>query len=97
MERIPDEQDKKDGSSIAMKDKFEHLDPKTMEIAGVSASVAAGCLSCLKYHFKKALEAGCNHNELAEAITLGKMIKLSPQKEIFELAEKLLEKVSKKP
>ena len=71
---------------------FKHLDDKTLEIAGIAASVAAGCQPCLKYHFRKALEVGCTHEEAAEAVELGKMIKLSPEKEIFKLADKLLGK-----
>lgn len=70
--------------------KFEHLDPKTIEIAGIAASIAGGCRPCLDYHFKKALELGCTKEQAAEAIELGKMIKQRPINDIYEHAEKLL-------
>lgn len=70
--------------------KFEHLDDKTIEIAGISASIAGGCRPCLDYHFKKALELGCTIDQIKEAIELGKMIKQRPINDIFEHAEKLM-------
>jgi AhpD family alkylhydroperoxidase len=71
--------------------KFNHLDAKTIELAGISASIAGGCLSCLNYHFKKALEIGCTVEQASEAIELGKMIKQKPVSDIFEKAEKLIQ------
>ena len=70
--------------------KFEHLDDKTIELAGISASIAGGCRPCLDYHFKKALELGCTKEQAGEAIELGKMIKQRPINDIYEHAEKLL-------
>jgi AhpD family alkylhydroperoxidase len=69
---------------------FKHLDPKTIELAGVSASIAGGCRPCLDYHFKKAIELGCNIDQIKEAIELGKMIKQRPIDDIFKHAEKLI-------
>ena len=54
-------------------EQFKHLDPKTIELAGISASIAGGCRPCLDFHFKKALEVGCNIDQVKEAIELGKM------------------------
>jgi AhpD family alkylhydroperoxidase len=71
-------------------EKFEHLDAKTIELAGVAASVAGGCRPCLDYHFKKALEVGCTIDQLKESIELGKMIKQRPIKDIYEHAENLV-------
>jgi len=73
-------------------EKFKHLDEKTIELAGVAASVAGGCRPCLDYHFKKALELGCTHEQIGEVIELGKMIKERPVKDIYEQAEKLIKK-----
>jgi AhpD family alkylhydroperoxidase len=69
---------------------FKHLDVKTIELAGISASIAGSCRPCLDYHFKKALELGCTIEEVEEAIGLGKMIKQRPIKDIYEQAEKLI-------
>jgi len=72
-------------------EKFKHLDAKTIELAGISASIAGGCLTCLSYHFKKALEIGCTVEQAREAIELGKVIKQKPISDIFEKAEKLIQ------
>lgn len=69
---------------------FKHLDAKTIELAGISASIAGGCRPCLDYHFKKALEVGCTIEEAKEAVELGKMIKQRPIKDIYDQAEKLI-------
>jgi AhpD family alkylhydroperoxidase len=69
---------------------FKHLDNKTIEIAGISASIAGGCRPCLDYHFKKAFEFGCTIDQIKEAVELGKMIKQRPINDIYEHAEKLI-------
>ena len=69
---------------------FKHLDAKTIELAGISASIAGGCRPCLDYHFKKALELGCTKEQSEEAIELGKMIKQRPINDIYKHAEKLM-------
>jgi AhpD family alkylhydroperoxidase len=74
---------------------FKHLDAKTIELAGIAASIAGGCRPCLDYHFKKAIETGCTIEEVKEAVELGKMIKQRPIKDIYEQAEKLIEKADK--
>lgn len=76
-------------------DQFKHLDSKTIELAGIAASIAGGCKPCLDYHFKKALDIGCTAGETEEAIELGKMIKQRPIKDIYEHAEKLIGKKTK--
>lgn len=73
-------------------EQFKYLDSKTIELAGISASIAGGCLPCLDYHFKKALEVGCTLEQAKEAIELGKMIKQRPIKDIYEQADKLIGK-----
>jgi AhpD family alkylhydroperoxidase len=77
-------------------EKFMHLDPKTIELAGIAASVAGGCMPCLDYHFKKALEAGCSVEQAGEAVQLGKMIKQKPISDIYEKADKLVLKAAGK-
>ena len=74
---------------------LKSLDPKTIEIAGISASIAGGCRPCLDYHFKKALQAGCTIEQVKDAVELGKMIKQRPIKDIYEQAEKLIGNISK--
>lgn len=69
---------------------FKHLDDKTIELAGISASIAGGCRPCLDYHYKRAIEIGCTVEQVKEAIELGKMIKQRPINDIYEHAEKLM-------
>jgi len=71
-------------------EQFKHIDAKTIELAGIAASIAGGCRPCLDYHFKKAIEIGCTIEQVKEAIELGKMIKQRPIKDIYEHAEKLI-------
>lgn len=74
---------------------FKYLDSKTVELAGIAASIAGGCRPCLDYHFKKAIEVGCTIEEAKEAVELGKMIKQRPINDIYDQAEKLIEKTDK--
>jgi len=71
-------------------EQFKHLEPKTIELAGIAAAIAGGCRPCLDFHFKKALELGCSMEQAKEAIELGKMIKQSPINYIYEHADKLI-------
>jgi AhpD family alkylhydroperoxidase len=71
-------------------EEFKHLDKKSLEIAAISASMAAVCQPCLQYHLDQAVKVGCTKDEINEAIQLGKLIRMSPEKEILRLAEKLL-------
>lgn len=75
---------------------FIYLDERTIEIAGVAASIAGGCRPCLDYHFKTALQAGCSIEQIKEAIELGNMIRQRPIKDIYEQADKLIEKSQSK-
>jgi len=70
---------------------FIHLDTKTIELAGIAASIAGGCRTCLDYHFKKTMEAGCTIEQIKEVLELGKIIKQRPIKDIYEQSEKLIE------
>ncbi|MCX6334934.1 MAG: carboxymuconolactone decarboxylase family protein [Bacteroidia bacterium] len=74
-------------------EQFKHLDEKTIELAGIAASIAGGCRPCLDYHFKKAVGTGCTTGQIKEAIELGKMIKQRPIKDIYEQAEKLIKNI----
>lgn len=69
---------------------MKHLDSKTIELAGIAASIAGGCRPCLDYHFKKSLEVGCTIEQIKEVIELGKMIKQRPINDVYEQAEKLI-------
>jgi len=46
------------------------LDRKTKELIALSNSVMADCVPCIKYHYKKAVEAGASKEEIAEALAI---------------------------
>lgn len=51
------------------------LNDKIKELIAVGASITAGCQPCLEYHAGKALEAGADAEEIAEAIETGKLVR----------------------
>jgi AhpD family alkylhydroperoxidase len=52
------------------------LDEKTRELIAVGASITANRQSSLEYHSQKALESGADAEEIAEAIEVGKRVRL---------------------
>ena len=81
---------KNDFSKIHHMEQFKHLDIRTIELAGIAASIAGGCRPCLGYHFKKAIKVGCTIEQVKESIKLGKMIKQRPITDIYDHAENLI-------
>jgi AhpD family alkylhydroperoxidase len=77
-------------SKINYMEQFKRLDAKTIELAGITASIAGGCRPCLDYHFKKAIEVGCTSEQIKEFVELGKMIKQRPITDIYDQAENLI-------
>ena len=74
---------------------FKHLDAKTIELAGIAASVSGGCRPCLDFHFKEAIKIGCTIEQVTEAVKLGKMIKQRPINDISKQADMLLKNHNK--
>jgi AhpD family alkylhydroperoxidase len=66
------------------------LDPKTKEMVAIAASVAGNCIPCLRYHFGKAVEAGCTKQEIQEVIEIANMVKQRPIGEINKVAVQML-------
>jgi AhpD family alkylhydroperoxidase len=68
-----------------------NLEPRIRELIAIGASIGSNCLPCLRYHFTEALKVGCTLEEISEAITLSKMVKERPMKDIYNLADELLQ------
>jgi AhpD family alkylhydroperoxidase len=66
------------------------FDPKTIELVALSASVAANCVPCLKYHLAQAQKQGLTQEEIGEIIRIAKMVKQRPANEIDEVAAAFL-------
>ncbi|MCX6089436.1 MAG: arsenite efflux transporter metallochaperone ArsD [Candidatus Atribacteria bacterium] len=61
------------------------------ELVAVGASIAANCEVCLLYHYKRALQLGISHDDLAQAVTMAQRVKETPNKRLLALAESLQE------
>lgn len=71
------------------------LDLKTKEMAALSASVAANCVPCLKYHFAEAIKEGCTLQEIQEIVEIANMVKQQPVYKINELSVQLIDELRK--
>ncbi|HEY3378303.1 MAG TPA: carboxymuconolactone decarboxylase family protein [Armatimonadota bacterium] len=59
------------------------------ELVAVGAAIAANCEPCLKYHYKRALELGVSHDDVALAIATAQAVKDTPARHVLALAERL--------
>jgi len=66
------------------------LDAKTKELVAVGASICSNCIACLEWHYKKCVELGIPKQDIKDAIEMAKKVKESPNKKIFETADRLL-------
>ena len=67
------------------------LDEKTRELVALGAAMAGNCFPCLRYHYKKCRELGFAVDDMRDALEIAKTIKEVPIKNIYELANALLE------
>ncbi|MEA3224900.1 MAG: carboxymuconolactone decarboxylase family protein [Planctomycetota bacterium] len=51
------------------------MDVRIKELIAIGASITANCKPCLEYHVAKARENGVDDQEIAEAVTVGKMVR----------------------
>ena len=68
----------------------EVLEERTRELVALGASVAANCLPCFKYHFRKLNELEVTAAEMEEAVNIARKVKENPPRHMEELADKLL-------
>jgi AhpD family alkylhydroperoxidase len=62
---------------------------KEQELVAIGASIAGNCIPCLEWHYKKCVELGFTHEQLAKAIAVAKKVKEVPNQKIYEAADKL--------
>jgi len=60
------------------------------ELVAIGAAVAAHCAPCLRYHLRRAREAGLTDDQLRAAVTVARMVKETPARLILEVADRLL-------
>ena len=58
------------------------MDKKTYELTAIGASVAGGCVPCLKYHLNAAREAGAMAMEIEQAMAIGELIREQVKKNL---------------
>jgi len=67
------------------------LDEKTRELVALGAALAGNCFPCLRYHYQKCRGLGIAVDDMREALEMAKTVKEVPIKNIYELANALLE------
>ena len=65
------------------------LDNQTMALIAVGASVAANCQHCLEYNVGAALRCGANSQQIAEAVEVGRRVRLGAASKIDKFASTL--------
>ncbi len=51
------------------------LDHRVLRLIAIGASITANCQPCLQTNVTRALEAGADEQEIAQAIAVGKMVR----------------------
>lgn len=62
------------------------MDKKTMELAGIAASIAGHCRPCFLYHHKKAKELGISKKDIREVIELASNISEAGARGMYDFA-----------
>jgi len=73
---------------------YMKLDNRIKELIAVGASITANCQPCLQFHANKALESGCDEQEIAEAIEMGKAVRKGAAAKMDKFASSLNQNVS---
>jgi AhpD family alkylhydroperoxidase len=65
------------------------LEPRVLRLIAVGASITANCQPCLQSNINKALEAGADEQEIADAIEVGKRVRLGAALKMDEFVSSL--------
>ena len=66
------------------------LDDRIRELIAVGPAIGANCRPCLRYHTAKARDLGIPHDEIAQAIEVGKVVRKGAQGSMDKLVNELL-------
>jgi AhpD family alkylhydroperoxidase len=69
------------------------LDNQTLALIAVGASIAANCQPCLEHSIGAALQCGANHQQITEAIDVGKRVMQGAASKMDKFASSLNEAV----
>ncbi len=67
------------------------LDERTKELVAVGAAVTANCGPCLEFHTLKALEAGAEKGEIAQAVEVGRAVRKGAAGKLDALSARLVQ------
>ncbi len=60
------------------------------ELVAVGAAIGANCEPCVKFHLRKASEAGLSTAQLQAAVAVAAKVKETPARLVLEAAQRLL-------
>lgn len=69
------------------------LDARTMRLIAVGASISANCQPCLQTNVTKALNSGADEQEIAEAIEVGKRVRIGAASKMDKFVSELIRSV----
>lgn len=65
---------------------MELLEPKMKELLAIAASVASGCIACLKTHMTLARQAGAESRDIQTAVNIARAVRVQAVTTIDDLA-----------
>lgn len=65
------------------------MDKKTKELIAIGCSVTANCHPCITYHTKKARDLGLDDESIAQAVSVGQMVRKGAAGEMDKLLAEL--------
>lgn len=71
------------------------IDPKTRELIGIAASIAAKCGPCFNYHYEEAVRLGVQDTDILEVIEFAREIRAASGRHMDESAEKKMRRRAK--
>jgi len=66
------------------------LTPAVLELIGLSASIAANCEPCFRYHHEQAKKLDVSDDDMLQAVNLALTIKAAPHRTVIDTAQRLL-------
>jgi AhpD family alkylhydroperoxidase len=69
------------------------LDERTLRLIAVGASISANCQPCLQINVNKALHSGADEQEIAEAIEVGRRVRIGAASKMDKFVLELIQGV----
>lgn len=66
------------------------FDARLTELIAIGASVTANCQGCVTYHIGRAVQAGVEEDEIAQAVEIGRMVRSGAATKLDRTVQSLL-------